>query len=84
MSKRFHGHLYDTVESWHPVIIRQKGNFMDDIILRPSWLSEHCPDGPDDYDAWVYGDDNLIDPDHRSIYFFRDEKIAMLFALRWM
>jgi hypothetical protein len=84
MTKEFNGHLYETVEDWHPIIIRNKSNFMDDIILRPAWLSKHCPDGPYDYDAWVYGDDNLMDSNHRTIYFFRDEKVAMLFALRWM
>ena len=83
MTKEFHGQLYETVEDWHPVIIRKKNNFVDDIIRRPAWLSEHCPDADGDYDAWVYGDDNLIDPNHRTVYFFRDENVAILFALRW-
>lgn len=81
--KKFDGHIYETVEDWHPVVIRNKGNMMDDIILRPAWLSENCPDGPTDYDAWVYADDDLMDPLHRTIYFFRDETVALLFALRW-
>lgn len=82
--KEFNGHLYETVEDWHPVVIRNKGTVMDDIILRPAWLSEHCPDGEMDYDAWVYGDDSLMDQTHRSVYFFRDKDVAIMFALRWI
>lgn len=81
--KEFDGHIYETVEDWHPVIIRNKGTITDDIILRPSWLSKHCPDADMDYDAWVYGNDSLMDPQHRTIYFFRDETVAIMFALRW-
>ena len=81
--KVYEGHTYETVADWHPVIIRNKGNMMDDIILRPAWLSEHCPDAHMDYDAWVYGNDSLMDGNHRSIYFFRDEIVAIMFALRW-
>lgn len=81
--KTVDGHLYETVEDWHHVVIRNKGTMLDDIILRPAWLSTHCPDGHMDYDAYVYADDNLMDSDHRSIYFFRDEQVAVMFALRW-
>jgi hypothetical protein len=77
------GHHYETVEDWHPVIIKNKGNFMEDHILRGAWLSQHCPDGNGDYDAWAYDNDSVQDPKHRSIYFFRDPKVATLFALRW-
>jgi hypothetical protein len=81
--KKYNGHIYETMEDWHPVVIRNKGNMMDDIILRPAWLSEHCPDAYMDYDAWVYGNDSLMDSNHRSIYFFRDKDVAIMFALRW-
>jgi hypothetical protein len=81
--KVYEAHTYETVADWHPVVIRNKGNMMDDIILRPAWLSEHCPDAHMDYDAWVYGNDSLMDGNHRSIYFFRDEIVAIMFALRW-
>ena len=79
--KKFEGHLYETCKDWHPVVIRNKGTVLDDIIMRPHWLSTHCPDGPADYDAYVYGDDSLMDRNHRSVYFFRDKKVAVLFAL---
>jgi hypothetical protein len=81
--KEHGGHLYETFEDWHPVIIRNTGNFMEDHILRSTWLSQYCPDAGEDYDAWVYNFDNIQDPKHRSIYFFRDSKVATLFALRW-
>jgi hypothetical protein len=81
--KEFHGHLYETVATWHPVIIRQTGVWLTDFIHRSAWLSEHCPDGPDDYDAYAYHEDNFNDNNHRSVYFFRDEHVALLFALRW-
>ena len=81
--KRVDGHLYETVATWHPVIIRQKGDWFNDVVHRPTWLNKHCPDGHMDYDAYVYHDDTLMDPDHRTIYFFRDEHVAVLFALRW-
>jgi hypothetical protein len=77
------GHWYETFDDWHPVIIRNKGDFMEDHILRSAWLSQHCPDADSDYDAWVYASDQYTDPRHRSIYFFRDSKVATLFALRW-
>lgn len=81
--KKHNGHLYETMEDWHPVVIRNKGNFMQDHILRGAWLSEHCPDADGDYDAWAYPDDDFQDPEHRSIYFFREERVALMFALRW-
>lgn len=81
--KKYNGHLYETCEDWHPVVIRQKGDMLNDIILRPAWLSKHCPDADEDYDAWVYEDDSLMDPTHRSIYFFRDKTVAIMFALKW-
>jgi hypothetical protein len=81
--KKHNGHLYETVEDWHPVVIRSPRDFMDKIVFLPSWLSEYCPNADDDYDAWVYEGDNAMDPNHRSIYFFRDENVAILFALRW-
>ena len=81
--KEFEGHFYETVESWHPVVIRKKKDWMDNIVFLPSWLNEYCPDADMDYDAWVYADDNLMDDNHRTIYFFRDEQVALLFTLRW-
>jgi hypothetical protein len=81
--KEFHGQLYETMASWYPVIINQTGVFLTDFIHRSAWLDKHCPNGPDDYDAYVYHDDNLTDPNHRSVYFFRDKHVALLFALRW-
>lgn len=79
--KRYQGHLYETHRDWHPVIIRQSADWMDNVIHRPAWLSTHCPNH--DYDAWCYPDDELSDPNHRTIYFFRDAETAMMFALRW-
>ena len=81
--KEHNGHWYETFDNWHPVVIRNKGNFMQDHILRGAWLSEHCPDASGDYDAWAYPDDDFQDPKHRSIYFFREERVALMFALRW-
>jgi hypothetical protein len=81
--KRYKGHIYETVEDWHPVVIKSPTDFYDKIVYLPSWLSEHCPGADDDYDAYVYADDSLMDANHRSIYFFRDETVAILFALRW-
>jgi hypothetical protein len=81
--KEHNGHWYETFDDWHPVIIRNKGNFMEDQILRGAWLSQHCPDAGGDYDAWACPDESVQDPKHRSIYFFRDPKVATLFALRW-
>lgn len=81
--KLYNGHLYETKKDWYPVIIKNTGNFMQDHILRGAWLSEHCPDGSADYDAWAYDNDSLEDPTHRTIYFFRDPKVAMWFTLRW-
>lgn len=81
--KKFQGHLYETNASWHPVIIHGSTNWMDNVIHRPSWLSEHCPDADNDYDAWCHPDDQLTDHDHRTVYFFRDEQVAIQFALRW-
>lgn len=81
--KEYNGHWYETFEDWHPVIIRNKGDFMEDHIRRGIWLSEHCPEGSGDYDAWAYDNGSVQDPGHRTIYFFRDETVAMLFALRW-
>jgi hypothetical protein len=81
--KNFQGHLYETYEDWHPVIIRNRGDFMEDHIYRSAWLSQHCPDAGEDYDAWAYDKDSVQDPKHRTIYFFRDPKVATLFALRW-
>lgn len=81
--KKYNGHLYETCEDWHPVVIRNTGDFLQDHIFRGKWLSENCPDGSYDYDAWCYPDDNLTDPDHHTIYFFRDREVAVMFALRW-
>jgi len=81
--KKHNGHLYETVEDWHPVVIQAPTGFYDKIVHLPAWLSEHCPNCDEDYDAWVYGDDDGMNPVHRTIYFFRDEATAILFALRW-
>jgi hypothetical protein len=81
--KEHNGHWYETVDNWHPVIIRNTGDFLQDHILRSVWLSEHCPDADGDYDAWVYAKDQFNDPKHRTIYFFREERVALMFALRW-
>jgi hypothetical protein len=81
--KEYEGHLYETVKSWHPVVIRNTGDFMQDHILRGAWLSEHCPGADKDYDAWVYANDRFKEADHRTIYFFRDREVAVMFALRW-
>jgi len=81
--KKYLGHLWETMEDWHPVVIRCRGNFMDDNILRPSWLNEYCPDGSSDYDAWCHPDDQLTDATHRTVYFFRDLEVATVFALTW-
>ena len=82
--KEYHGRWYETFEDWHPVVIRNTGDFMQDHILRGAWLSKHCPDADGDYDAWVYDHDSVQDPKHRSIYFFRDSRVAMLFALTFL
>ena len=81
--KTINGHLYETVASWHPVIIQRPTDWKNKIVYLPAWLNEHCPDGDKDYDAYVYHHDRLMDDNHRSIYFFRDERIALLFTLRW-
>jgi hypothetical protein len=81
--QRFRGHLYETVHNWHPVIITGPKDFYNKIVHLPSWLSEHCPNCDEDYDAYVYAGDSLMDDSHRTIYFFRDEATAILFALRW-
>lgn len=79
--KTYDGHLYETCKDWHPVVIRNTGDFWQDHIVRGRWLSENCPEGS--YDAWCYPDDDLTDPNHRTIYFFRDTEVAVMFALRW-
>jgi hypothetical protein len=81
--KEHNGRYYETFNDWHPVVIRNTGDFMQDHILRGAWLSEYCPDADADYDAWVYESDQFQDPRHRSIYFFRDQQVAVMFALRW-
>jgi hypothetical protein len=81
--KIHNGHSYETVEDWHPVVIQAPTGFYDKIVHLPAWLSEHCPNCDEDYDAWVYGGDDGMNPVHRTIYFFRDEATAILFALRW-
>ena len=81
--KRYKGHLYETVEDWHTVVIQSPKDFYDKIVHLPAWLSEYCPGADDDYDAYVYADDSMMDINHRSIYFFRDETVDILFALRW-
>jgi hypothetical protein len=81
--KEYEGHLYETVESWHPVIIRSPIEFYDKIVYLPCWLRDHCPNADEDYDAWCYPDDDLLTPGHRTIYFFRDPEVATMFALRW-
>jgi hypothetical protein len=81
--KTYNGHLYETCEDWHPVVIRNTGVFWQDFIARGQWLGENCTDGSDDYDAWCYPDDELTDPYHRTIYFFRDQDVAFRFSLRW-
>lgn len=80
--KKYQGHLYETVADWHPVVIQAPTEFYDTIVQLPVWLREHCPNGEDDYDAWCHPDDDLTTA-HRSVYFFRDKKVAVLFALRW-
>jgi hypothetical protein len=81
--KEYIGHLWETPESWNPVIIRRKGNLLDDVIHLSIWLNEHCPDADEDYDAWTHPDDDFSDSRHRTVYFFRDLETAVLFALRW-
>lgn len=81
--KEYHGHLYETREEWHPVIVRNKGDIIQDIVLRSAWLNEFCPDCENDYDAWAYPGESVQDPKHRAIYFFRDAQVAVMFALRW-
>jgi hypothetical protein len=81
--KEFQGHLYETCEDWHPVTVKNSGDFVKDHIFRGSWLSQHCPEASIDYDAWCHPEDDLRDPNHRSVYFFRDERVALLFALTW-
>lgn len=81
--KNYQGHLYETHEHWHPVVIRQGADWMDNIVHRPAWLGQHCPDADGDYDAWCYPGDELSDPNHRIIYFFRDQQVALMFALVW-
>ena len=81
--KEYQGHLYETPEDWHPVVISEPVDFFDKIVYLPSWLQKYCPEAWEDYDAWVYHEDNLLDAGHRSIYFFRDHEVAVLFALRW-
>jgi hypothetical protein len=81
--KTYDGHIYQTSKDWYPVVIRNKGTLMDDVILRPAWLSEYCPGAWDDYDAYCHPDDSVMDGNHRSVYFFRDKKTAIVFALRW-
>jgi hypothetical protein len=81
--KKYLGHDWETHESWHPVVIRRKGNLLDDVIFLSSWLNEYCPNADEDYDAWAHPDDEFSDSRHRSVYFFRDPEVAMLFALKW-
>jgi hypothetical protein len=81
--KEYLGHLWETVKDWHPVVIRQSEDPWDNIVRRPYWLSEHCPNGPDDYDAWCHYEDRLTYSRHRTVYFFRDVEVATMFALRW-
>jgi hypothetical protein len=79
--KTYQGHLYETKASWHPVVITAPQDFMDKIVYLPSWLSEHCPNG--EYQAWCHPDDELTDPNHRTVYFFEKYETAVLFSLRW-
>lgn len=83
MVKKYAGHLYETHQDWHPAIITKSAVWIDNIVYLPAWLSEHCPDADADYDAYVYAGDNLMDVNHRTIYFFRDPEVAVLFILRW-
>lgn len=80
--KKYQGHLYETCKDWHPVVIRNTGVFLQDHIIRGQWLGDNCP-GTSDYDAWCYPEDDLTDPHHRTIYFFKDRDVAFRFALRW-
>ena len=81
--KEINGHLYETHKDWHPVIVRKCSDWRDELIYKSNWLSEHCPNCDQDYDAYCYHEDNLIDSDHRTVYFFRDKTVALMFALRW-
>jgi hypothetical protein len=81
--KIYDGYLYETCEDWTPVVIAAPTGMHEAIIWLPNWLSEHCPNAGDDYDAWCHPEDTLMDNTHRTVYFFRDEKVAMLFVLRW-
>jgi hypothetical protein len=83
MTKEYLGHLYETHPDWHTVVARKCADWMDEIIMKSRWLNEYCPDADLDYDAYVHHDDQLIDHDHRTVYFFRDPQVAVLFALRW-
>jgi len=81
--KEVNGHLYETVEDWHTVIVRRKSDWRQEIVYKTAWLSEHCPDADRDYDAYCYHEDDFNNSEHRTIYFFRDPEVAFMFALRW-
>ena len=82
--KELDGHLYETHPDWYPVIVRKCPDWRDELIYKGTWLSEHCPNCDEDYDAYSYhGDDFASDPNHRTAYFFRDEVVALMFALKW-
>lgn len=81
--QRVNGRIYDTHPDWVPVIVRKQSKWFDEISIKARWLSEHCPDAGDDYDAWQYDNASSVGESTHSIYFFRDPKVAALFALRW-
>ena len=77
--KTYEGHLYETVESWYPVLAGKCYRWQDEVLVKGNWLSEYCPAGENDYNAWEYHQDPT-----KTIYFFREHKVAMLFTLRWV
>lgn len=81
--KKFEGHLYETHPDWHTVVVRRSSDWRREIIHKSAWLGEHCPGADQDYDAYCHHDDTLQQDNHRTVYFFRDKEVAMLFALTW-
>lgn len=81
--KELNGHLYETHKDWHTVIVRKQQNWLEELIYKGDWLSVHCPNCDQDYDAYCYHEDDFSDPNHRTAYFFRDKQVALMFALRW-
>jgi hypothetical protein len=79
--KTVDGHLYEAPADWHAVVVKNSGSFVEDHLYRYSWISKHT--GDEDHEAWCYAEDDVRDPEHRTVFFFKDRKVAALFALRW-